>query len=188
MRARFQPNRFTVREGIAFLELCNVKGDVIALARIDVDDIERVLAIGRWNLSYHRVGGPYVVRHSRSVGNTCTYLHRFIMDAPSGLQVDHIDRDTLNNCKRNLRCVTRAQNLQNTTARPGSRSGVKNVGWDSRVQLWVVGIRVNRKSIFGGRFPDLESAAKKAREMQLQYHTHCPAQSDFPLSLKNGGA
>lgn len=40
-------------------------------------------------------------------------LHRAILDAPAGLQVDHINGDSLDNRRANLRLCTHAQNMQN---------------------------------------------------------------------------
>lgn len=39
-------------------------------------------------------------------------MHRVIMNAPKGMEVDHIDGDGLNNQRSNLRIVTRAENLR----------------------------------------------------------------------------
>lgn len=40
-------------------------------------------------------------------------LHRYIMGNPIGMQIDHIDGDTLNNTKENLRVCHKTQNLRN---------------------------------------------------------------------------
>ena len=40
------------------------------------------------------------------------YLHRFIMGEPEGLQVNHKNKDTLDNRRCNLEVVTRQQNLK----------------------------------------------------------------------------
>lgn len=41
-------------------------------------------------------------------------MHREIMNAPDGMDVDHENGDTLHNLKQNLRCGTRSQNLANS--------------------------------------------------------------------------
>lgn len=43
-------------------------------------------------------------------------LHRFLMDAPEGMDVDHIDHDGLHNCRSNLRVVEPDENKQNVRA------------------------------------------------------------------------
>jgi hypothetical protein len=46
------------------------------------------------------------------------YMHRFILNAPKGLDVDHINRNPLDNRKCNLRIATRRQNNFNRRATP----------------------------------------------------------------------
>jgi len=38
------------------------------------------------------------------------YLHRFLMDFPNALEIDHVDGDGLNNTRSNLKIVNRQQN------------------------------------------------------------------------------
>ena len=45
------------------------------------------------------------------------YLHRLIVSAPLGVEVDHINRNKLDNRRNNLRLVNRAQNALNITAK-----------------------------------------------------------------------
>lgn len=74
--------------------------------KIDEEDAALLLT-PRWHVILPG-GKPYV--HSAQHG----YLHRAIMgDIPEGYEIDHINRNTLDNRKDNLRIVTRSQNLQN---------------------------------------------------------------------------
>ncbi|MGZ6360767.1 MAG: HNH endonuclease signature motif containing protein [Ktedonobacterales bacterium] len=67
---------------------------------------------------------------------TTTYLHRLIMDAPKGTTVDHINGDTLDNRRTNLRIVSNAENNANRQgAYSASKTGVRGV---STHQCWSV--------------------------------------------------
>lgn len=84
-------------------------------ALIDSDDAERVLAFKWIYYKNERSGKEYALSSNQSPnGNPTTrYLHRFILNAPQGKQVDHKDNDGLNCQKENLRFATSAQNHQN---------------------------------------------------------------------------
>lgn len=58
----------------------------------------------------------YVIRHTsqkNELKKECLLLHRVIMNAPKGVEVDHIDHNGLNNQKYNLRLCTNSQNHMN---------------------------------------------------------------------------
>lgn len=64
--------------------------------------------------------GSYAIRRQhlrtvkgKSVGKKI-YMHRLLMETPAGLDTDHINRDRLDNRRRNLRVVSHAVNLQNS--------------------------------------------------------------------------
>lgn len=56
-----------------------------------------------------------------------TPIHAIIMNCPPGMIVDHIDGDTLNNRRENLRVVTHKQNCFNSRQKSGSYKGVSYV-------------------------------------------------------------
>jgi hypothetical protein len=69
------------------------------------------------------------------------YLHRFILDAPLGVEVDHRDGNGLDCRRSNLRIATRSQNAMNVEAKPQRFKGViKNTrGHLWYAQLWQQG-------------------------------------------------
>lgn len=82
---------------------------------IDAEDLARI-SMYHWHARYCKPSRYAARTTSHSVGGVRTsveaiYLHRFLLDAPKGMQVDHRDGDTLNNCKSNLELVTSAENL-----------------------------------------------------------------------------
>lgn len=90
----------------------------------------------------------------------CLRLHRLILDAPEGMVVDHINGDTLDNRRSNLRVCTQAQNLLNRKMHCNNRSGYKGVYHDPgcRLRPWRAEIRSNRKRVRLGLFETPEEA------------------------------
>lgn len=73
-------------------------------------------------------GKVYAAAHGQSIGSgpATIYMHRVVIGATAGQIVDHIDRDTLNNTRPNLRLATGALNAVNRAIRP-NRSGFRGV-------------------------------------------------------------
>ena len=85
-------------------------------------------------------------------------LHRVIMSAPPGLEVDHIDGDSLNNRRANLRIVTHAENSRNQRISPKSKSGVKGVCHNKATGKWQAQIKLHGKKYHLGHFTDIKEA------------------------------
>lgn len=84
------------------------------VAKVDDIDFERV-ARHKWQkLS---VRGSLTTYARTTVSKKTVYLHRMILDAPTGMEVDHIDGDGLNNTRQNLRVVSHQKNIQAITSR-----------------------------------------------------------------------
>lgn len=96
-------------------------------------------------------------------------MHQLIINIPNGFEIDHKDRNGLNNQKSNLRIATRAQNNANQILRSDNRSGLKSVCWHKRIKKWQVRLQVNGKRFHLGYFNDKNEAAKiyntKAKEL-----------------------
>jgi hypothetical protein len=95
-------------------------------------------------------------------------MHRIIINTPKDLLVDHINHNSLDNRKENLRVCTIAQNQYNQTARLAS-SKYKGVSWQKVARKWKVEIIKNRKCFHVGLFENEIDAAKaynvKAKEL-----------------------
>jgi hypothetical protein len=98
------------------------------------------------------------------------YLHRFIMDAPSDMLVDHKDPSaTLDNRKSNLRLATTHENQHNQRPQIGRGSRFKGVSWFKPTSKWQVHIRVNGKQKNLGLYSSETDAARAydARALEL---------------------
>jgi hypothetical protein len=114
--------------------------------------------------------------HDCGYARTCIngaqkYMHRLIMDAKKGQEIDHINRDRLDNRKANLRFCTRFENYINSKplCREGLSSRFPGVCFDKRRHRWFTQIKRNGKKYFLGYFDLEEEAAKRYQEAVLQF-------------------
>lgn len=120
-----------------------------------ISDVDAELArMGRWRADEHNASGkPYV---KATIGGRTIYLHRLITKCPPQYKVDHDDRDTLNNQRRNLRIATHDQNNANRTG--WALSGYKGV-YRERSKCRAR-ITINGEQRHLGTFADEKDAAR----------------------------
>ncbi len=87
---------------------------------------------------------------------------------PSG-QIDHKNRNGLDNRISNLRVATSSQNQANKGMRSDNTSGVKGVTWDAERCKWLAAIHVNGKRIGLGRHDSIGDAAFAYREAAIKH-------------------
>jgi hypothetical protein len=99
-------------------------------ALVDDEDYEKIVEAkdkwGRPKKWYCHNNGGARTDYAMS-GNRRDSIHRLVMGDPRGMCVDHINGDTLDNRKENLRVCTRSQNSQNKRTNSHSKSGYKGV-------------------------------------------------------------
>ena len=91
---------------------------------------------------------------------TIILMHRAIMQASPGVQIDHYNGNGLDNRRSNLRCCTNSQNQMNSKKRASSTSRFKGVSWDSVNRKWRADITINYRGRNLGRFESELDAAR----------------------------
>lgn len=97
-------------------------------------------------------------------------LSRIIMDCPKNKVVDHINHDTLDNRKSNLRIVTHQQNMFNSSVNKNNTSGVKGVYYNKANQKWKAIIGFNNEKINLGYYNNFKDAVKAREKAEIKYH------------------
>lgn len=92
-------------------------------------------------------------------GNTKS-LHRFLMDAPKGMVVDHINGNVKDSRVENLRICTHYQNLKNRQMNKNNSSGVRGVTWCKRNKRWYAKIQDRGRGFNLGYFKTIEEASQ----------------------------
>lgn len=83
--------------------------------------------------------------------------------------VDHEDRNRLNNRSKNLRPATRQQNVGNTGLSRRNKSGFKGVSFNTKRQTWAAQIKINGKQTGLGHFTYPEAAARAYDRAALKH-------------------
>ncbi len=138
------------------------------------DDIDEPLIRSyRWHISKSSQRNGYLTVFTKcSKSGKNLYLHRLILNPPSGLLVDHINMDRLDNRRCNLRLASSAQNSYNRPLRRDNASGYKGVFFDDRNnrQCWLAQITLQGRRIHIGYYPTKEQAALAYNEAAKKYH------------------
>lgn len=114
-----------------------------AVTLISDEDYERV-SQSKWCLDNngYAVGKRRVLGEDGKPRSKKVLLHRFIMSAPKGFDVDHINHVLLDNRRENLRIATRSQNTANGYVQQG-KSQFKGVHGYKYANKWRVEICAN---------------------------------------------
>lgn len=112
------------------------------------------------------------------------YMHRYIMGLTDPkIYCDHIDMNTLNNTKANLRICTPAQNRYNTVSRINAESKYKGV--TKHGNKWKAQIAAEGKVVYLGLFKTELDAAKAYNEQAEILHGNYARLNILELSSKN---
>jgi hypothetical protein len=126
---------------------------------VDDKDFEFLSQL-KWYAAIDKSGNVYAVRNSLKVNKKrkLIYMHRVLLNATDGLLVDHIDGNSLNNSRSNLRMCTNAQNMRNRGRQINNSTGF--CGVVRRGDRFIAKIQVHRKDFYLGSFLTPEEAAR----------------------------
>lgn len=102
--------------------------------------------------------------------NSRVQMHREIMEAKSGQEVDHRNGNSLDNRRSNLRFCTKSQNAMNRPQRKDNSSGRTGVFWRKEQRRWMAIITANKKRVHLGNFLSKQEAVKAREEAEKVYH------------------
>jgi hypothetical protein len=129
------------------------------VAIVDEADYERLRAL-KWGAQWSR-GNFYAVHGDWELGRGIS-MHRLVIYAPGGMEVDHINGDTLDNRRENLRLATHEQNVRNRRIiSRNNSSGYKGVCFYKRLLRWGARIRFRGKNYHLGLFDSAQLAAQE---------------------------
>jgi hypothetical protein len=148
------------------------------IALVDDEDYE-LISQYKWHTFKSR-NGLYGARNSSKKLGTQRkiLLHRMLLNAPIGLEVDHINGNGLDNRRENLRFASRAENQYNRVGKQ-KISAYKGVSLHNKTGLWRMRIEKAGER-YASYFKTEEEAARaydaKAKELFGKY-----ARLNFPV-------
>lgn len=163
---------------VFYCGLCIFMGNMVTMKEIPLSQDKVALVdddmydyLSKWKWCYHKgyaARNELFITASGEKARKLVRMHRVIMNAPDGMDVDHRWGDTLDNRKENLRICTRQQNSCNK-AQVNNTSGFKGVSWHKARNKWRAQIKLNQRQIHLGYFNNKTEAAKAYNAAALQY-------------------
>lgn len=117
------------------------------------------------------------VPHKTDIG-----LHRLIMNADDDMVVDHINHNTFDNRKSNLRLCTIQENVWNSKTNSNNKTGQSGVYFLNN--KWTALITVNGKTIRLGRFDLYDDAVKTRKKAEDYYYGEYSYNNSLNKTLK----
>jgi len=115
---------------------------------------QRTFCVGKINGVYH---------------NNNQNMHFLIVDCPKGMFIDHINHNTLDNRKCNLRVINCKENDRHRKGKnSNNKSGYRNVAVING--KFVVQLMVDGKNKVLGTFDDVDEAGTFAEKMRKKYY------------------
>ena len=151
--------------GIGYTE----KGDEFYF---DLEDYDKIKVYCWWINSY----GYMIAKHN----NKNIFMNRLIMNCNDiNKVVDHINHNTIDNRKINLRICTQSENTKNTKLNHDNTSGIIGVSYAKRDKVWVSYITVNYKHIRLGSYDKFEDAVRIRFQAEKKYFKEYAPQKDL---------
>lgn len=153
------------------MKIINISKNKVVL--IDDADFERINSF-KWTAANCPTNSSYYAqrRGKNKEGKLTTIkMHRFIMDCPKGLQVDHINGNTLDNRRENLRITTGENNSRNRAHQKNARFPYKGVFLRRDRKTVKYGARITYKAttMWLGSFKTIEEAAEAYNAAAIKY-------------------
>lgn len=136
---------------------------------LDDEDYNRIIK-ERYSLSVtwdKTIHNFYVAFTKKPEGSNSKLLHRYLLNPPRNMTIDHINRNPLDNRRCNLRVVTQFENNQNQSHNTTGKVGVT---WHKKDKVYRAYIKVKGKQIVLGSSKKFEEAVKMRISGEKKYY------------------
>lgn len=135
---------------------------------VDVEDLHKI-SDKAWSLTKK---GYLRHMYRDENNNTRSYsMHQYILGVVGKkVQVDHIDRNKMNNRKSNLRICDSFGNARNRGERKNNTSGFTGVIYKKSENKWYASFSINKKRKYIGGFDDFKDAVIARYRAEQEYY------------------
>lgn len=171
-QSRFDDNIIVIEGDIAKIGLNDINWEVTEWCVIDAEDIPKIKG-RKW---FKRMDLRVVSNTTKNSDIDTSHLriHNVVMDFNQdenpNLEIDHIDCNTLNNRKSNLRVVTKSKNGMNRGLQSNNSTGVCGVVSNAHdnTSPWMPQIKINGKMIRLGTEHSFDKAVIKRLQSEAE--------------------
>lgn len=152
-------NLYRIGGSCVYVKLSNAEKEMI----VDIGEWEKWAKFCCWHLNANGYAATHIDGRNK-------LFHWVIFpEKESGVVVDHINGNRLDNRMENLRLVNRAQNNMNKGLRSDNTSGHTGVSWDKSKGKWVVQIQIDGKNKHIGRYASKKDAINARIKAEEKY-------------------
>jgi hypothetical protein len=162
---RWRSTGKNIQEWIMDIQIDSKKYGII-IFKIDEEDFQKIKKY-KWKAVYSPKTKSFYI--ASSVNDRNIYLHRFLLNNPDGFFVDHINRNTLDNRRCNLRVCDNSQNSMNKIKKK-SKSNYKGVYQRNDTKKYEASICVRGKRIKLGCYENEDQAAIAYNMASIAHH------------------
>lgn len=132
----------------------NSRSEIDSEFIFDTEDLEKVLQ-HKWR-TVHKKKNYIVTGNNKKF--PITYLARYVMDCPDEFEIDHINGNTMDNRKSNLRIADSVIQTGNLAPKYTNKIGVRGVSYSERDKNYVVDFSYDKQRVYLKSFDDVNKA------------------------------
>lgn len=163
-RNRLSPNEIIINDNNCEIVLYNTLGYEVGRTILDLQD-KPLVENHKWYLDN---SGYATTRISR---NKQMRMHNILIPRENGKEIDHVDRNPLNNKRSNLRLCSHMENMWNAK-RKNNKYGCVGIRPICDGNKWQATITSNYKRYHLGTFKTKEEAIKARTIKEIELHKH----------------
>lgn len=161
-RSCFDKNEYRIDGDIVYMDLYNRQEEVVCVVRFDRRFLPYIKD-RKWRPVWKTCKYYAVTIGSQESGLSHEYMHRIIAQLGGlnidGLEVDHIDGDSMNNLLSNLRPATAQEQKLNMKPKSDGKIPVRGVSYNKKENKYTVDFRAKGKRYYSKQFDTPEEAA-----------------------------